>query len=371
MGCFGVNTSKTSCLIKVNEKESNNNKENNQENNFINIKNLLPINQIPNNEEILSLNNNTLSISSDNTLISLNSFSKENEINKEKQMNEIFDIKKEENSNLTILNVIVNANRYEAMYPIWIEKNTKIIFNVTGKWKIDNLKECSSIGIVENNNNNKSNNFNDGALIGRIFNEDPFVINDNLTIISKISGPLFLRMNVKNLYNKILPSGKLNLRIIGAKSIDSLDKIDEMIGWEKNIKNIEYNNNENKYYSLSVLDKETIIYFNKMKFNSNLFAIQYLNNIKNLNKCTQDLYKFMVNQNKKSEKFKVNFIIMKLIENFYKPYFGRNNKIKNKKNLILYSQKELEEYLNQNFENKKKLKLFLKDIIVINLYLFQ
>ena len=167
-------------------------------------------------------------------------------------------------------------------------------------------------------------------------------------------------MNVKNLYNKILPSGKLNLRIIGAKSIDSLDKIDEMIGWEKNIKNIEYNNNENKYYSLSVLDKETIIYFNKMKFNSNLFAIQYLNNIKNLNKCTQDLYKFMVNQNKKSEKFKVNFIIMKLIENFYKPYFGRNNKIKNKKNLILYSQKELEEYLNQNFENKKKIKIIFK-----------
>ncbi len=97
-----------------------------------------------------------------------------------------------------------------------------------------------------------------------------------------------------------------------------------------------------------------------MKFNSNLFAIQYLNNIKNLNKCTQDLYKFMVNQKKKSEKFKVNFIIMKLIENFYKPYFGRNNKIKNKKNLILYSQKELEEYLNQNFENKKKIKIIFK-----------
>ena len=116
MGCFGVNSSKTSSLIKVNEKESNNNKENNQENNFINIKNLLPINQIPNNEEILSLNNNTLSISSDNKLISLNSFSKEIEMNKEIQMNEIFDIKKEENSNLTILNVIVNANRYEAMY---------------------------------------------------------------------------------------------------------------------------------------------------------------------------------------------------------------------------------------------------------------
>ena len=360
MGCFGVNSSKTSYLIKVIEKESNNNNENNQENNFINIKNLPPVNQIPNNEEILSLNNNTLSISSDNTLISLNSFSKEIEMNKEIQMNEIFDIKKEENSNLTILNVIVKANRYEAMYPIWIEKNTKIIFNVTGKWKIDNLKECSSIGIIENNNNNKNNKFNDGALIGRILNEDPFVINDNLTIISKISGPLFLKMNVKNLYNKILPSGKLNLRITGAKSIDSFDKIDEMIGWEKNIKIIEYNNNENKYYSLSVLDKETIIYFNKMKFNSNLFAIQYLNNIKNLNKCTQDLYKFMVNQNKKSEKFKVNFIIMKLIENFYKPYFGRNNKIKNKKNLILYSQKELEEYLNQNFENKKKIKIFFK-----------
>ena len=34
MGCFGVNSSKTSYLIKVIEKESNNNNENNQENNY-------------------------------------------------------------------------------------------------------------------------------------------------------------------------------------------------------------------------------------------------------------------------------------------------------------------------------------------------
>jgi hypothetical protein len=50
---------------------------------------------------------------------------------------------------------------------------------------------------------------------------------------------------------------------------------------------------------------------------------------------------------------------MKLIEIFYKPFYGRGNKLKNKQISILNSQKEFENYLNDNFENKKKFKVFI------------
>ena len=320
-------------------------------------------------EDEISNENNFLNISNsdNNTLISsINNSFYDNETTTE-NINEMFNIKKESsNSNLTILNLTIYANRFEAMYPIWIEKDTEIKFNVNGKWKVDSKNECTSTGIESNEINttinlNDEDNFNNGALIGRIFNDKPFVIYDNLTINSKVSGPLFLRMNVKNLFNKILPSGKLNVKIIGAKSVNSFEEIEEMIGWDKNLKEIEYNDSDKNFFiKLSFIDKETIIYLNKVRFNSNLFCIQYLNNIKNLTSATRILCDFMINQKKKIEKFKVNYVIMKLIENFYKPFFGRSNKLKNKKISILNSQKELEDHLNESFENKKKFKIFMK-----------
>jgi hypothetical protein len=168
-------------------------------------------------------------------------------------------------------------------------------------------------------------------------------------------------MNITSLFNKILPSGKLNIKIIGAKSVNSFEEIEEMIGWDKNLKEIEYNDSDKNFFvKLSFIDKETIIYLNKVRFNSNLFCIQYLNNIKNLTSATRILYDFMINQKKKIEKFKVNNVLMKLIENFYRPFFGRSNKLKNKKISILNSQKELEDHLNESFENKKKFKIFMK-----------
>ena len=320
-------------------------------------------------EDEISNENNFLNISNsdNNTLISsINNSFYDNETTTE-NINEMFNIKKESsNSNLTILNLTIYANRFEAMYPIWIEKDTEIKFNVNGKWKVDSKNECTSTGIESNEINttinlNDEDNFNNGALIGRIFNDKPFVIYDNLTINSKVSGPLFLRMNVKNLFNKILPSGKLNVKIIGAKSVNSFEEIEEMIGWDKNLKEIEYNDSDKNFFiKLNFIDKETIIYLNKVRFNSNLFCIQYLNNIKNLTSATRILCDFMINQKKKIEKFKVNYVIMKLIENFYKPFFGRSNKLKNKKISILNSQKELEDHLNESFENKKKFKIFMK-----------
>ncbi len=405
MGCIKVKSSSNPFIIKSKQNISKNNYE--KEKNNLNEDSLFPDIHSSQNDEIMTLNNNNfnlLEIEKENnndvenitinkqnksgnisetiTLISINNSFYSNEMNNKICINESVNIKNNNsNQNKSILNVMVNANRYEAMYPIWIEKDSEIIFKVNGKWKINNLKECTSIGIenekenknekidktkiVNNNVNdnniiNNENNFNNGALIGRILNDIPFVIYDNLSFVSKKSGPLFLKMNIKKCFCKFSPSGKLFLKIIGAKNIESFDKIDELIGWDKDIKKLEYCNNNNNICSLSFLDKETIIFFNKMRFNSNLFATLYLNNIKDLNKYTNDLYEFMIKQEKKIEKFKVNFIFIKLIENFYKPFLGRKNKMKNKKKLILYSQKDLEEYLKENFEYKKKFKIFFK-----------
>ena len=184
------------------------------------------------NEEDDDYNENSylnLSNSENNTLVSsINNSFYENETTTE-NINEMFNIKKESsNSDVTILNLTIYANRFEAMYPIWIEKDSEIKFNVNGKWKVDSKNECTSIGIENNEINTNRNldnedNFNNGALIGRIFNDKPFVIYDNLTINSKVSGPLFLRMNIKNTFSKILPSGKLNVKIIGAKNVNSYE----------------------------------------------------------------------------------------------------------------------------------------------------
>ena len=411
MGCSGAKALETLNEQKNNNKNSNNDNNNDNDKNNNNDNNKEEFNENNKNQnyqnsemgEILSLNNNlnitetestilgnnhnkinnqnniqedenynennflNTSNSDNNTLISSVNNSFYNNETTTENLNEMFNIKKEfSNSNMTILNLTIYANRFEAMYPIWIEKDSEIKFNVNGKWKVDSKNECTSTGIESNEINttinlNDEDNFNNGALIGRIFNDKPFVIYDNLTINSKVSGPLFLRMNIKNTFSKILPSGKLNVKIIGAKNVNSYEEIDEMIGWDKNLKEIEYNDNEKNFFvKLSMIDKETIIYLNKVRFNSNLFCIQYLNNIKNLTSATRILYDFMINQKKKIEKFKVNNVLMKLIENFYRPFFGRSNKLKNKKISILNSQKELEDHLNESFENKKKFKIFMK-----------
>ena len=66
----------------------------------------------------------------ENTIISMNS----NYNKRIKNINEIFKINEEKtkDDNL-IIKVIVKANKYEIMYPIWIENNKKVKFNVGGK----------------------------------------------------------------------------------------------------------------------------------------------------------------------------------------------------------------------------------------------
>ena len=148
------------------------------------------------------------------------------------------------------LEIELKANRYETIFPIWIQKGEEIEFIVSGKWKINNQIECDSKGIQINkeeenlNFNNEENKFNEGALLGRVLKGKPFVIYDGLKYISDISGPLILKMYLKNIWDKEQPEGILKLKIFGAQKIENAKDLDEKIGWWKQLSKIDYINED-------------------------------------------------------------------------------------------------------------------------------
>ena len=332
---------------EINIENENNNNNNNDEQHT---------NEISENE-ISSKNSQTFySNLSESSLITINS-SIQNENNSNNLSNKIdnFSIIKENN----YFSIIIKPFLYDTILPIWCEKNTDIIFRVYGKWSINEYTECDCNG-VECENKSKEK-FNNGALIGRILNSSYFLIYDNLHYVSYTRGPLYFKMNVNNISDKIKPNGELNLKIYGVKNL-SYEEIDELLGWDKSINDIIYTN-QSLYSNISIpkLEKETIIFVNKMRVNSTLFAKEYLENIKNLTVSIEKLYKYMTKENNiKYEKLKVNPFILNKIQEFYFPILGKNNKNKNKNYNILNSEIELENYLTNVFGKLKRIKLIIK-----------
>ena len=332
---------------EINIENENNNNNNNDEQHT---------NEISENE-ISSKNSQTFySNLSESSLITINS-SIQNENNSNNLSNKIdnFSIIKENN----YFSIIIKPFLYDTILPIWCEKNTDIIFRVYGKWSINEYTECDCNGVeCENKSREK---FNNGALIGRILNSSYFLIYDNLHYVSYTRGPLYFKMNVNNIFNKTKPNGELNLKIFGVKNL-SYEEIDELLGWDKSINEITYTN-QSLYSNISIpkLEKETIIFVNKMRVNSTLFAKEYLENIKNLTVSIEKLYKYMTKENNiKYEKLKVNPFILNKIQEFYFPILGKNNKNKNKNYNILNSEIELENYLTNVFGKLKRIKLIIK-----------
>ena len=73
--------------------------------------------------------------------------------------------------------------------PIWCPKDVYIKFRVEGKWRIDKLYDYTdSKGIPSNH----CAGFNYGALVGRIGLGEKFVVADEVAILVKKEGPLFL-----------------------------------------------------------------------------------------------------------------------------------------------------------------------------------
>jgi len=161
-----------------------------------------------------------------------------------------------------------------------------------------------------NDNTNKTNfglnclleNYPNGCLIGRVLGGPYFRITSKCNFISEYSGPLFLKMNISDL--RMNPEGKLSVFINGAEDMPFMS-IEKKLGWDINSLSLGCN--------LLKTESERLIYtfINKIRINSNLFAQQYLENIKSLSNATNNLYLNLL-ENKKT--FKLLNMDPKLLE---------------------------------------------------------
>ena len=264
----------------------------------------------------------------------------------------------------------LEASRNEKMCPLWIEKGKEVIFYISGKWKINDELECDCNGIPEPKNNYEKYmpnyikyKFNKGALIGRVIFGEKFQVYDGLRYKSDCDGPLILKMNLNSVWGKEKPSGELNIKIKGAIHVDNIYELEERIGWRKQLKKIELNNIADlPEYKIPSLEKMIIILFNKARYNSKLFAYQYLDNMKDLTPNSTKIYNEFINNKNQNLPFKINVSIVKFLQNFYSPFLSENNGggggDKNKNNdslIILKTNKIIKNYLNKCFSDKKNI----------------
>ncbi len=258
----------------------------------------------------------------------------------------------------------LKASRNEIMTPFWLEKNKEIIIYITGKWKINDEIECDWNGVPEMKNNYEQYmpnlvkyKFKKGALVGRVIYGEQFLVYDSLRYKSEYDGPLILKMNLNSVWSTDKPSGELNIKIKGAIYVKDIYEIEERIGWRKQLKTIELNNLEEiPEYKIPSLEKMVIILFNKARYNSKLFANQYLDNMKSLTPNSIKIYnEFIINKNQNLP-FKVNVSTVKFLQDFYSPFVSGNQNIDDNNNdslIILKTNKILKKYLEKTFNDKK------------------
>ena len=178
---------------------------------------------------------------------SKNNRNKNKKNNKKKKLKP-FIISEIQNSPYQKVKVAINAASFcdEYMMPIWCPKDVYIKFRVEGKWRIDKLYDYTdSKGIPSNH----CAGFNYGALVGRIGLGEKFVVADEVAILVKKEGPLFLRQNLPKKM-QIEPEGKLDVSIYDGIYM-SIEEINSKIGWIENgtVDNNNENNNNEKYNS--------------------------------------------------------------------------------------------------------------------------
>ena len=129
---------------------------------------------------------------------------------------------------IDIINIKVSLFLRVFLIPIWVEKGNYIKFKIQGKWRINkNFEYSDSIGI----STPKNNNFNYGALVGRVGRGKEFVLKPGEFIhYSDTEGPIYLRMNFpKNV--KVNPQGEMEVKIFDGTLL-TMDQINEKIGWK-------------------------------------------------------------------------------------------------------------------------------------------
>lgn len=257
------------------------------------------------------------------------------------------------------LTITVQASRFEAMYPIWIEKNKEIKFAVSGKWRIDeNGMDIPPEGIEKSHNKSL---FNHGSLVGRVLNNDYFSISSNTEYTFKQSGPLLLKMNL-NTFQKF-PYGELKIKIYGAVEMP-FNKIEQKLGWINSLQDINLIEMKSMLdYSFPKLEEATVVLINKLRYNSELFALQYLENISNITQSMKELYSFLKNNDISMKALNVNVKLIKDLENFYSPMLTKNKVKKKKKVEVKYNlqgtSNKVEKYLIEKYP-ERQIKVFIK-----------
>ena len=262
----------------------------------------------------------------------------------------------------------VAANRYEIIYPLWLNKGDEVEFLVEGKWKINHETECDSKGLENEElilfpekvneyfNDKEIIKFNDGALIGRIIKGKAFLIYDGLKYIPDESGPLLLKMNLNNLWSREKPEGKLKVKIGGANKIEDLEEFEKRSGWWKQLKNVEViNENELQYYEINDTEKALIILLNKLRHDSNIFAHQFLNNFQRITNTSKQIYSTFINNKLQLPPLKMNLTMVKLLQTFFEKIFFKETTSEEDWNYVLSSENSLQEFLRNSFYNKKKI----------------
>ena len=176
-----------------------------------------------------------------------------------------------EDSSFKKIQIIINACSFLEEYtmPIWCPKDSYIKFKVKGQWRVDKLYPYTgSKGLPSNN----KGGFGYGALVGRIGNNNKFVVLDEKAIAVKEDGPLYLKQLLpKNL--KVEPEGKLEVNVYDGEYME-IEEINRRIGWKENntINNDENNKEQNNEKILNEKEREEMEKINfekKLRNNSN------------------------------------------------------------------------------------------------------
>ena len=204
-----------------------------------------------------------------------------------------------EDSTFKKIQIIINACSFLEEYtmPIWCPKDAYIKFKVKGEWRIDKLYQyTTSKGLPSNN----TGGFGYGALVGRIGNNNKFVIVDDKAVVVKEEGPLYLKQLLPK-HMKIEPEGKLEVNVYDGEYME-IEEINNRIGWkENNPVNNDENNNENRENKLSEKEREEIDRtnfekklrnnLNNLRMNPLQFYEQYICKSKNIKKTIKYLEK--------------------------------------------------------------------------------
>ena len=281
----------------------------------------------------------------------------------------------------TIVTATIQACRYELMYPIWVNRGSRLQFEIKGQWKVNAYQAWPEKEYIDSSDSSFSNNkdtttktIEHGALCGRFLDEEEFQINNNLIYVPQHSSPLFLKMYIYS-YEDYKPSGSLMLTIHNVEKITPLSKLEEMMGWKNNINEIhliddilhtEVNTNGSiitTEYQIPSIEKEVMILLNKLRNNSHLFAKQYLYNISKLTNTTLAIYNELLLQKEQFTPFVFNVKVAKCISEYYGSYLGDKNTTKNKKEFIMKSRLDLQKYINLKFmgDGTKNIKVFLRE----------